>query len=457
MKNVIRFAGSFICLGALCLAPAAPAQESIGMKSPLQQPVGSGTSWLPASSPVHDYAYHLMTGNWMLMAHGEVYARYVQENANNPDKWPPSASATGNRSLYPDRERGDDKFDFPNWAMVSADRPVFGEERILLRAMMSLDPLTEGRDGYPLLFQAGEGLVDRQHAHDLFMELAALYKHHFSPRNHAYLYFGLPGEPALGPTAFMHRPSAWNNPEAPLAHHTEDATHITYGVATLGWIIENLKAEASTFRGKEPDDERWDIEAPEFDSYSLRLAYNLGTEFSLQGSGGFLNDTEPEEPGVDVVRVTASLDHNRRLGPDSHWASSIIYGSNTYVHGPLEGITSSGTLETSWAARRTMIWGRWESVERLSEELDLPGSDNRFFWVHRLTAGTGYSLVRALGAELFLGGQGSLSIEDAELNPYYGNWPLSWAVFLKLRPVAKGIEQDDNMQHDSMHPHGHRM
>jgi hypothetical protein len=104
-----------------------------------------------------------------------------------------------------------------------------------------------------------------------------------------------------------------------------------------------------------------------------------------------------------------------------------------------------------------MIWGRWESVERLSEELDLPGSDNRFFWVHRLTAGTGYSLVRALGAELFLGGQGSLSIEDAELNPYYGNWPLSWAVFLKLRPVAKGIEQDDNMQHDSMHPHGHRM
>jgi hypothetical protein len=425
------------------------------MALPLQQPTGSGTTWLPSASPVHDYAYHSMAGGWMFMAHGELYARYVMENANNPDKWPAPPSATGNRSLYPDRERGDDKFDFPNWAMVSADRPVFGDDRILLRTMLSLDPLTEGKYGYPLLFQAGEGLVDRQHAHDLFMELAALYKHHFSRDNHAYLYFGLPGEPALGPTAFMHRPSAWSNPEAPLAHHTEDATHITYGVATLGWITGNLKAEASAFRGKEPDNERWDIEAPEFDSYSLRLAYNLGTDFSFQGSGGLLNDTEPEEPGVEVVRVTGSLDHNRRMGPGSHWANSIIYGSNTYIHGPPDGMTQSGTLETSWAARRAMVWGRWESVERLSEELDLPGRDNRFFWVHRLTAGTGYSLARVFGAELFLGGQGSIGIADEELKPYYGSWPLAWSVFLKLRPAAQGTEGDGNMEHGSMH--GHRM
>lgn len=375
----------------------------------------------------------------MLMAHGEIFARYVQENAGNTDKSPPAPSATGGRSFFPDLERGNDKFDFPNWAMIAGDRSVFGDDRILLRAMMSLDPLTEGKEGYPLLFQSGEGLVDRQHPHDLFMELSATYKHHFSDENHAYLYFGLPGEPALGPTAFMHRPSAWNNPEAPQAHHTEDATHITYGVATLGWIVGNLKAEASAFRGKEPDNERWDIETPKFDSYSLRLAYNIGEDFSLQGSGGFLKDTEPGEPGVDIARVTASIDHNRRMEPDSHWASSFIYGSNTYIHGPLAGMTQSGTLETSWAAHRAMVWGRWESVERLSEELDLPGSDNRFFWVHRLALGLGYSLVKALGAELFLGGQSSLSIADEDLKPFYGSMPLSWSVFLKLRPAAKRI------------------
>ena len=140
----------------------------------LGEPEGSGTAWLPGSTPVHDHAYHLMAGPWNLMMHGALYGRYTRQNLNNEDKWGPLPAATAGTSLYPDLERGEDKTEFPNWAMVAADRAVMGDDRLLFRAMMSLDPWTEGREGYPLLFQSGEGLVDRQHAHDLFMELAAL-------------------------------------------------------------------------------------------------------------------------------------------------------------------------------------------------------------------------------------------------------------------------------------------
>jgi len=134
-----------------------PMQMTMPMAMPLNEPTGSGTAWLPTSSPVHDHAYHSQVGKWNLMAHGEVYFRYTQQNANNQDKWSPGPKATAGNSLYPGLERGDETIDFPNWAMLQADRPVFAEDRLLFRGMMSLDPWTEGRTGYPLLFQSGDG------------------------------------------------------------------------------------------------------------------------------------------------------------------------------------------------------------------------------------------------------------------------------------------------------------
>jgi hypothetical protein len=416
----------------------APMQDgaSMGMPLPLNQPTGSGTAWAPGDSPVHDHAFHSQVGEWNIMAHGDIYFRYVRQNANHEEKWRPDAAATAGNSDYPDRERGGDKLDFPNWAMVVADRPVSGGDRLLFRAMISLDPWTEGKTGYPLLAQSGEGLVDRQHPHDLFMELAAMYKHRFDADNDAFLYFGLPGEPALGPVAFMHRPSAWNNPDAPLAHHTQDATHITSGVATLGWIHGKYKVDGSLFRGREPDGDRLDIETPGFDSYSLRLTGNVSKSFSAQVSGGYLRDTEPDEPGVDVFRGTASLDHSVRLGEDGVWSGSIIYGFNDFVHGAVSGTTHALTLEADRDFRKTALWGRWESVERLSGELDVPGPENRFSWVHALTAGAGVTVAKAGGMELFLGAQGTVNAMDEGLEPSYGAWPVSGEIFLKLGPAA---------------------
>src|SRR5437868_2876719 len=79
---------------------------------------------------------------------------------------------------------------------------------------------------------------------------------------------GLPGEPALGPPAFMHRQSGVDNPGAPIGHHWMDSTHVTYGVLTLGYVYQNVKLEGSAFKGREPDQYHWDIEKPKLDSYA---------------------------------------------------------------------------------------------------------------------------------------------------------------------------------------------
>src|SRR5204863_8412876 len=108
------------------------------------------------------------------------------------------------------------------------------------RVMLSVDPATVGKSGYPLLLQTDEAvnglpLIDRQHPHDLFMELAATYNHPLGrDGGSVFLYAGLPGEPALGPPTFMHRFSGTEIPEAPISHHWLDSTHITFGVVTGG-------------------------------------------------------------------------------------------------------------------------------------------------------------------------------------------------------------------------------
>ena len=163
--------------------------------------------------------------------------------------------------------RGDDRIDGPNWFMAMFSHPIGENAQLGFRGMVSLDLLTERGSGYPLLFQTGEtwngeSLHDRQHPHDLFDELSVSYSQKFGRDFSAYLYLAYPGEPALGPPTFMHRLSAMDNPDAPLSHHWQDSTHVTFGVVTLGAVWRDLKIEGSTFKGREPDEVRYDFDEP---------------------------------------------------------------------------------------------------------------------------------------------------------------------------------------------------
>lgn len=403
----------------------------------LGEPLGSGTAWLPSGSPVHNHALHFGLGEWMLMTHGDITVRYTGQNLNNRDRWNPGPTETAGTSDYPGKERGGAKIDAPNWAMVSAEHAGFGNDRLLLRAMLSLDPATIGREGYPLLFQTGEGLVDRQHPHDLFMELAALYSHPINEDQQVFAYVGLPGEPAIGPVAFMHRPSAGENPEAPLAHHFQDATHITHGVATVGYVYRRTKADASVFRGREPDADRWDLNPGMLDSWSLRLTQNV-RDWSLQGSIANIHDPEPGEHG-DVFRTTASIARNRIIRPANpvNWSSVFIYGMNAGHHGT---VAHSFLKESGLSGKRGALWSRFEVLQRRGEELDLPAPDaDREYWVSAVTLGAGATVFKAAGMDFFLGGQAAVNLYGSALEPYYGKVPLSAQVFLKMRPAGMAM------------------
>ena len=228
---------------------------------------GSGTGWLADESPMYGVMFHTQT--WMYMLHGNLFLRY-----NNQDFTSKST-------------RGDQKFDAPNWLMFMGQRKAGENGLFHFSTMFSLDAVFGG-DGYPLLFQSGESykgapLVDRQHPHDLFSELSVSYSHALSENTDLFGYLAYPGEPALGPVAFMHRPSAIYNPDAPLSHHWVDATHISFGVATIGIRFGQFKLEGSSFTGREPNEHRFDFDKPRFDSWSSGVSFESFPQLGIAG------------------------------------------------------------------------------------------------------------------------------------------------------------------------------
>ena len=323
--------------------------------------------------------------------------------------------------------------------MGMASRPL-GPGRLGLRTMLSAEPWTIGKEGYPLLLQTGETangidpLIDRQHPHDLFMELSASYSVPVGEKDSAFVYLGLPGEPALGPATFMHRFSGMENPEAPLSHHWLDSTHITYGVGTLGWIRGGVKLEGSVFTGREPDQNRAGIESPKMDSWSLRASWNPLPDWAFQVSRGHLKSPEQLEPESDVDRTTASAVYNRPLA-NGNWQTTFAWGRNAKDPG---NVTDTWLLESAVLFReRHTLFGRLERQE--NDELFGHGDDGEghhageAFDVGKLSLGYTWDALLTDTWKAGLGVLGSLALIPEELEHEYGDRPLSWMVFLRAR------------------------
>lgn len=390
---------------------------------------GSGTSWLPDSSPMP--AFHLAPGSWRIMIHGSAFVRYTGQDIGKAGS------------------RGDSKLDGPSMIMFSAGRPAGASGRFMFRTMLSLDPIVEGGAGYPLLFQSGETwqgaeLVDRQHPHDLFGELAVSYSRTFGKKAEAFLYAGYPGEPALGPPAFLHRASAAYDPDAPLGHHWQDSTHIAFGVLTAGARIGDVKVDGSFFTGREPDEERYGFDRPHLDSWSGRLSWNPDENWSLQVSHGFLRGPEAVAPDIDVRRTTASAVHNAALGGGKNLASSLVWGWNRDSG---DRDTHAFLLESSFDWRRQAVYGRFEVVQKTGHDLGIEPLEGRAFWINALTLGAARDLSPLDALGLRLGGQITISAVPRELRFEYGRWPVSVSVYLRLSPGQRAA----SMGHDARH------
>ena len=379
---------------------------------------GSGTSWLPDSTP-HE-GVHQTYGDWMLMEHALV--NVVYDHQGGP--------------------RGGDKAFVGGMIMGMAQRTL-GDDTLGLKAMLSPDPFM-GPGGYPLLLATGETadgrtpLIDRQHPHDLFMELSGSYSHQLSPNSSVFVYAGLPGEPALGPTAFMHRTSGMDIPEAPITHHWLDSTHITFGVVTVGAVWDNWKIEASAFRGREPDQHRFDIEEPRLDSVSARLTWNPVRELSLQVSWGRLHSPEQLSHEVDEDRVTASATYTRMFGDDTLWSSTLAWGRKINHPGnTLDGVL----LESELIFKRTYtLFVRAERVaedellESASGPVEIaPLAPMPIFTVNKLSAGGIYDFPVAEHLKFGVGALVSKYGLPGTLKPLYGGDPTSYMVFFRLK------------------------
>jgi len=382
--------------------------------------MGSGTAWQPSSGPMH--MYHKQSGDWLLMFHYNL-------------------DAGVNRQGGP---RGVTKAVSANWFMPMAYHKL-GKGTVQLRGMFSFEPFTFPPGGSPLLFQTGETykgqpLIDKQHPHDLFMELSAQYTLPLGERGTWFTYFGYPGEPALGPVAFMHRMSASENPSATLAHHLQDSTHISFGVLTTGLTYRWLKLEGSIFNGREPDENRYNFDAHKWNSRSARISIMPNQNWVIQTSYGFLRSPEGSEPDTDIRRATASVQYNKPLHR-GNWASAFIWGRNhtsrpTEIHN-LNGYTFESTVNF---LERNYLYTRLELVDK--NELLRPSDrallgitdDHPSFRIGAYTFGGAHELWNTDKVSFAIGSDLTFYSKPEILDPIYGTNPVSWNLFFRIRP-----------------------
>jgi hypothetical protein len=370
----------------------------------------SGTSVEPASTPA--YMYMKRWKDWDLMAHGVVFL-------------------TGNFQGGP---RGREKFESVNWAMFMEHHKL-GRGTLELHQMLSAEPATAPRGGFPELFQTGESfrglpLVDQQHPHDLIGELSATYTLPIGEHASWQLYGGPAGEPALGPVTYVHRTSASEIPTAPLGHHMEDSTHISYGVVTTGFTYRKWKIEASAFNGREPDEYRYNFDFAPLDSWSARINYSPSRNWTSQYSFGVLKHPEALE-ATNIQRQTASVTYNRPLN-SGNWATTFLWGQNFK--------TAADTRRNAFLVesvlnflQKNYAYARMEVVDK--DELVgtfIPPDQN--FRIGAYTFGGVRDLVQNSKIQIGLGADFTVYSKPASLDTAYGSTPVGAKVFLRFRP-----------------------
>jgi hypothetical protein len=368
----------------------------------------SGTSWQPDGSG-HS-GFMTMSGGWTLMAHGVV--NLVYDHQSGP--------------------RGDDKAFANGMLMGMASHPL-GDGTVQFKAMVSPDPIM-GPAGYPLLLASGETangrtpLIDRQHPHDFFMELSGSVSQSIDSKSSVFIYGGLPGEPAFGPPAFMHRESILDSPEAPITHHWLDSTHISFGVLTAGLVADRVKVEVSRFNGREPDQHRWNIETGPLDSTSVRISWNPTRTLALQGSWGHFVDPEQLEPGVNQTRWSASALWANDISVGWHVAATLAWGLRSSLGHHDDGFAAEASLKhAQWT-----LFGRAEMIEN-RELLGLDG-ESPAYRVGKVSLGAVRDF--PIDRHLSVGAGGLLAVNfvpDALAPLYGGHSPIGAMGFVRLK------------------------
>jgi hypothetical protein len=241
---------------------------------------------------------------------------------------------------------------------------------------------------------------------------------------------------------YIHRASASELPLAPLSHHLQDSTHTSFGVVTTGLIIDGgklarVKLEGSAFNGREPNEERWSIQLAALDSYSGRVSVAPSVNWTAQYSVGRLEHPEALEPGSQW-RQTASVEYNRPAGSGGtwgNWATSLVWGR---VHKIATNTNLNGYLLESTLnfMKRDYAFSRLELVDK--DELFSQSPEHPAYRIGAYTFGGERDLVRNHAWQLGLGADVTCYSKPAVLDSAYGDHPISFQIFLRMRPGKSG-------------------
>ena len=357
--------------------------------------------------------FHFQAAAWQVMAHGSVFGQFVKEFG----------------------PRGNYQLGSINWLMGDASRPLAGGE-FHARMMASAEYFTITRAGYPQLLQVaqpyrGGTVTDRMHPHELLSEVAVMYDRPIGNDWRWSVYLAAVGEPALGPVAYLHRPSAANDPTAPLGHHSQDVTHESFGLATLGVFTPRVHLETSVFNDAHPNEVRtnFDYAGARFNSFSARLTVNPTDRWSVAGSAAYIAPSTGVHSHTGLHRLELSALH---IG--DRWSTSFIWGAN--VPTDSRRVLNTALIETNIdLGPRNAVFGRAEYVTRTADELALVGSVSEEVPVGALALGYARRLREARGVGAWLGARGDVDFVPEQLRLFYGSrTPVGFIVYLQLRP-----------------------
>jgi hypothetical protein len=324
-----------------------------------------------------------------------------------------------------------DEFESQNWLMATAGRKFSNQSQLQLIGMFSFEPFTLRDIGSPQVFQTGETfngapLIDYQHPHDLMMNLGGEFTQPAGATAITLSAYAV-GPAPLGPPVFMHRPSAIDNPQAPLSHHNLDSTHVTPGVLSVGIERSGFKIEAGAFHGQEPDEDRLDLDTAALDSWSVRGSWS-GGPWQVQVSGGHLKTPERKSP-YDESKLTASATYFKG-DADRSLAWTAAFGQNRDVFGNLEAYL----FEAARHSGKNVIYLRTENVDK--DILDAGFHPIGIKHTHRqsnvsaFTAGFLRNVVSRSFGNFGIGGDITGYLVPDNLEESYGS-PVSYHVYLR--------------------------
>ena len=151
----------------------------------------------------------------------------------------------------------------------------------------------------------------------------------------------------------------------------------------------------------------------------------------MQASYGYLHSPEQLRANEDVRRFTASASYSLTRHDGGFWATTLAFGNNSS-----NGVNSDAYLLESELnlGNRHSLFGRFEFVNKLGEELDIAPLDKKY-GITEATLGYVYDFTPKRSYQTGIGGAVTFNTHPSSLDSLYGSSPMGYWLFLRIRPA----------------------